>query len=536
MAYEKLYSRIHEMLGSDEFLAMESSLQKNSMFSLVGTTYRERWYSSFIAWLINPASGHGLKEYPLKRLLSTSLVESLEEDRNQHDQKLLPLIENSKYENVVVMPDNTESVGAEKTVKVNGTKCSFDVSASFQIDSPLVTNNRKVVLLLENKVKSNEGDLQTETYAEWDPHFPINGTESVGGIKKVYVYLTPNGADSPSSNNFVHLNYQTFYDCIISPCERHPLLTPLGKDLISEFTETLFLSNLALRKSDLSTGKKFIRKYENTIEDMLNILSLNTTENPEGESSYKPRVSLTELVNKSDSLSEGTPLSYKRGQVRGEAQIKEVTEEGETEYRLKIEDAPALFTSVAAAARHLQNGRSCNGWNYFTVGTDGLSEIRDEIQNANIKELRMNQANAEPYAKYVKAVFEEHLPTFQLLERLLEEEHEDFELPYLSHRSRTSYDYSLIPSLDEVEVEENGRIKLRCENLTAEVNFNNGKRPAFFITESDKPNQSRTATEATELATQKRQWWADKWFFVVGGGSIQGSSVKDVYERHILKS
>ena len=69
------------------FQALQRSQTRTNMFTILGTTDRERWHSAFWAWLLDPEGSHGLGDFGAKRLL----LHVLDGDGNVRGRTLHPL-------------------------------------------------------------------------------------------------------------------------------------------------------------------------------------------------------------------------------------------------------------------------------------------------------------------------------------------------------------------------------------------------------------------------------------------------------------
>ena len=58
-----------DLVTDDQFARIEALATRPNLFRIVGRTFTETWHSMFLGWLMDPKGSHGLKGYPLKKLL-----------------------------------------------------------------------------------------------------------------------------------------------------------------------------------------------------------------------------------------------------------------------------------------------------------------------------------------------------------------------------------------------------------------------------------------------------------------------------------
>ena len=278
---ENLEIKINEMICSEPFQELEQAVRQLSIFSLVGTTNTERWHSAFIAWLLNANAEHNLGDYALKQLLIAMRLKIEKENPFNKKFKNIPSlvdIESGEFIECDVMPDATSiERNKEKTVKVSidkkkSKKCSFDVALTALFNTPSTKNNKKLLLIIENKIKAKESYDQTTYYAHWalnSPTYPISSSSHEKKINNVcLLFLTP-CCSSPKDPNFLALSYQEFMDKVLVPCFYNKQLSSRGKLLIEEYMEMLSDAGYCLRARDHKCVKQIMKEYKETFDDMM---------------------------------------------------------------------------------------------------------------------------------------------------------------------------------------------------------------------------------------------------------------------------
>lgn len=277
---------IHDLLVDPDFIQLCRNKEEKTLFNIVGMTHTERWYSSFLAWLLNPESPHGLDYFPMRCLLSgmwrkagmlkKSDKEKMKEIGNNVFNALpsISSIDAGRFENCQIMPNCYSSdYSMEKTVYLPQSnaidaknaseakndknekkiKLSFDVSFTVEIqrkNENQNSNKENLFFICENKVKSNEGDNQTTNYYNWlisSAKFPLNGTTkrkrfkgdgSINNSKYALLFLTPDGRMA-QSEEFLPYSYEELMADVLIPCMRHANLSAQGQKLLREFVNTL---------------------------------------------------------------------------------------------------------------------------------------------------------------------------------------------------------------------------------------------------------------------------------------------------------
>jgi len=165
--YEELYKNL---LNFPEFEKLEIELQKPNIFSILGIGRMEIRHSNFLAWLLNPNGSHGLGNKFLIRVLRDLALD------NKNDLSITE-ISKLKFDYVDVKREH-----------------STDKGKKIDILLVLTSENKKLVLCIENKIDSTDSDKQLSDYKKY-----IDDTYQDDKYEKVFVYLTPNG-DVPNAD------------------------------------------------------------------------------------------------------------------------------------------------------------------------------------------------------------------------------------------------------------------------------------------------------------------------------------------------
>ena len=155
---------------------LEASLNVFNIMNILKVETSETVFSSFLAWLLNPLENHGLGSYFLKYFLMRCAKIS-------KDFTVLDIDELNLSNAIVRTEENFLGKRADITIRID------DV------------NLMKFCCIIENKVKSTEGEEQTKNYVEYSQiKYPKHNF--------MYVYLTPFGEDA-DSKEFISLDYES---------------------------------------------------------------------------------------------------------------------------------------------------------------------------------------------------------------------------------------------------------------------------------------------------------------------------------------
>lgn len=186
---------IEELLMDMEiFEQIETKLSSFNAFETLGIVNAEIRHSNVLAWLLNPKENHGLGDVFIKKLIQT----------------LFYLNKNTILKSNLTLFDISLMDYYD-----------FNIRREWQnIDILAISEENKLVLVIENKVWSKESKNQLKKY------FDIVHKE-FSAYNKVFVFLTPYGDASSDEENWISFNYKNVFDILQKSIE-------LKKDLISQ--------------------------------------------------------------------------------------------------------------------------------------------------------------------------------------------------------------------------------------------------------------------------------------------------------------
>lgn len=170
------------LLTDPIFKELEIEQKPPNIFNILSISKMEIRHSNFLAWLLDPNRNHGLGNIFLKKILRSILFESTIESRlDEMD------VDNFNYSNVDVRREWNN------------------------IDILIIMSDIKLIVCIENKVKSKDRSKQLIDYKEKiDKIYTEN-------YQKEFIYLTPFGddpLDEDARNHYSNFSYEKIENII----------------------------------------------------------------------------------------------------------------------------------------------------------------------------------------------------------------------------------------------------------------------------------------------------------------------------------
>ena len=241
-------SKIREMLknfhNDPNVQKLLSRYRRKSVSEIYGVARRELSHSSFLAWLFDSQADHGLGALACNKLM---IMLASHENRNY------PIL-------------NPFLVG-QQMLRNEVTK-EIVIDEKNRLDIVITNKEHNIRLIIECKVVAKETNDQTARY------YKANGKEK-DGLTNIYVYLTPNGADSPKCKEFIHINYQEIIDNILNPILKDENLSPRTKFIIDDYILALEKPAEEFEENNNNKNKKNIimgegKEYRELLEKFWN--------------------------------------------------------------------------------------------------------------------------------------------------------------------------------------------------------------------------------------------------------------------------
>lgn len=343
------------MINCSEYIELKQYYYQDTFMDILNVARDEKPHSAFIAWLLNPKSSHGLKDYPFRKILETvafSRTKFYDEGDTFTDKKEFPnaptnILDNQEYIKALIYGNyELSDIYVDNEVKIpkisNSNGRSF---ADIFVYSKIKIKNeeeKNFIFVIENKVKSSENTasgIQTDEYAKCLND--INNYKSIEPIRDVvfkkrntlicYVFLNTyskkeieNELLQIKNNNkkikknaiaeskcFCTLNYQYLLDGVLEPCFKECQTEP-EKTRISEYIRVLGksaneLDNKELEKFTImaiSQKEKQLSKslYDNHKDAVMSAFNYYLNENADKDKSLLIPLSntLCEILNEED--------------------------------------------------------------------------------------------------------------------------------------------------------------------------------------------------------------------------------------------
>jgi len=164
--------------NSPEYRELDTFYRHKSNFEILGIQRNETRHSRFLAWMLDPSGSHGLGTFGLKKFLEVCLISRIES--KQH---LQPEVPSDLLDELII--GSVGIAGATVTTELSlGKQGRIDIYIACSLIG-LQEGQKKLVILVENKVDSSEHDSQTVKYAKWLEEHSTDHDYSL------LVYLTP---------------------------------------------------------------------------------------------------------------------------------------------------------------------------------------------------------------------------------------------------------------------------------------------------------------------------------------------------------
>jgi hypothetical protein len=249
------YKSYLAMCNSEEYQLLQKFYHRKTLFDILGVARQENPHSSFLSWLLDPFDTHGMGDFPLKRFLETACLGFSEygtsylTDENKSFCDYDEAKQDAARKKLLFFCEKRERNERDGLIKklkqadyrvlscqvVREKMLDKQRRADIYMELLLETESgeqSRLLIFIENKVKSAENDQQTDAYMDFMltkvgggfdfilPVFlaPVEDSELLDNAKKM---ADPNTRreNLPCVNRlFLLLNYQHLMDGVLSPC------------------------------------------------------------------------------------------------------------------------------------------------------------------------------------------------------------------------------------------------------------------------------------------------------------------------------
>lgn len=406
-----------DFLNCDEYKELAAYYEKKSPLDKI-IARKEKEHSNFLAWLLDDTSGHGLGNYPLRKLLELSaMIVASPKFQPRAKPKRIPedlvdIIISGNYD-----LDDIE-VNREYSLSTDKDRGNIDIVIMCKITSCEDEDPLPLRIFIENKVNCGENVRQTPKYSNI-----AKGTRD--GHRDILIFLTPlsnrrfESLQEPECEckDFIQLNYQYLANHVISNC-LHLNLATEARVYIEDYLRILSVPArnseserymiMAISKDERELLQKFFNAHEDIIRAAINAqaeidegwedANIAVNRAPKSEKDYTRYY----LNNKSNKLPKGRLVHAIVSSYLDEN--PEITfEELEAAFPRKFTERYGVIerTSVAAEKNHLNN-------NYFK---DDLLILKDGTEVAVCSQWgkgtspEPGNGRIDPFIEYVQEKF-----------------------------------------------------------------------------------------------------------------------------------
>ena len=276
LSEKEIVTQLSEFYNDNSYAELRRIYMTKSFPEILSIDRREMSHSAFLAWFLNNEETHGLGDFPIKQFLKILVLRDLLQNRKRHDNKYKKQTSTENIATAVMNENvqvremkislerhvNTGKKGGRIDILVDGEICIFDVNGK--------PKNRKIHIIIENKVYSKEHHSQTQTY--FDSKIKKFGKKDIC----LFVYLTTltkNELDNLSEpqcgcKEFIQINYQDLLDNILEPALEQPI-SSRSKFIIEEYIHCLSLPALSIDNNDYNPST--IMATSQKVTDMLSV-------------------------------------------------------------------------------------------------------------------------------------------------------------------------------------------------------------------------------------------------------------------------
>lgn len=372
----ELEAALDKLLGDPDFLHLKHKDERSNLFRTLGTSHTELWHSAFLKWLLDPASDHGLGDFPLKRFLAAVVGQGVRKEGHEACALTLDLADIERIDLTTTEFSTEYSIPPPGNNKTKGSPSRLDLYGWIGLTGEEgrpddASSLLPLQIVIENKIRAREHSDQTVTYFEW--------AEAMNYTTSIYVFLTVND-EEPKHPAFLQINYQCLYLRVLKPVLAHPNLPVEARFLVRQYMENLTDTSGrgAMAEGDLDLCKRLYEAHRKVFDA---VFMANRNETPALRTTRTPQrysVFIRDLVNKG-LIAPGQRLFGTNKKDRFEAEL--LDEAGALVIRSL--SLPEVASENPSRTASVVLNRPTNGWAFWKV-QDGakaglsLAELREE--------------------------------------------------------------------------------------------------------------------------------------------------------------
>lgn len=375
----RLETALDALLADRDFLLLKHRDDRPNLFRILGRSYTELWHSAFLRWLLDPASHHGLADFPIKRFLAAVLNHGIRREGHEAFDPRLTLADIERADLRHITWDTERPIGSERSK-----------SGSPRIDLYGATPNSEggrtdadsdgltpLQIVVETKVRAREHGDQTSTYFNW--------AEQAGFKTSIYVFLTLEDARPPQHPAFIQFHYQWLYDRVLQPVLSHPNLSAEARFLMEQYMANLTdtTQDRPMARGDKELCQQIYERHQPVFEAIFLAVREETPSPRPARTSQRFTVTLRDLVD-ARLIAPGQRLIGRNKKDAWEADLVEL---GDALVIRSISDPEKASPNPSRTASDLV-GRSMNGWDFWAAkggpaDKKSLADLRDEFLKRN---------------------------------------------------------------------------------------------------------------------------------------------------------
>lgn len=246
--YKDIQQLLLEYNNDSDVQKLRNYYCNKSIPEIFAVSRRELSHSAFLAWLFDSNCNRDLGLFPLKKLFEIIIRRKIhqENSKSEIEQDLVNAIlsDNLSLNNIVVKTEDAVKKGR--------------IDILIESDIRIKEKDKKIRIIIENKVSTTEHDDQTTKYSN---HYKNNENES-----NIFVFLTPKPSieldeqkqAGCSCEKFIEINYQDILNYILQPILKENNISDKTKFVISEYIQSLSAPALEENNDNNNNSKKSI--------------------------------------------------------------------------------------------------------------------------------------------------------------------------------------------------------------------------------------------------------------------------------------
>lgn len=293
MTMNKDYSKLINVFEGDSVVKrLREIYLYRTIPEIFGICRSELAHSSFLAWLFNPFANDFGKE-PLLLLLK------LCNKKTDDNEELIS-------EDITISNCEVETEKFVKNSEKSKGRVDIFIDCNVILQGERQGEEKRVMLIIENKVYSCEHDSQTNVYHEYFDK------DEFDGIEKIYLFLTPpNHKNEADCKEYIHITYQDLMDNVFEPLLNKSDKTSRAKTILEEYVKSLTLpmdqlvdcdGTKTLKSTILAISmeeKELLRKFWDNHKDLI-IAAINILAEDDNDEYSRTPKDLRNTISKRD--------------------------------------------------------------------------------------------------------------------------------------------------------------------------------------------------------------------------------------------